>query len=211
MRVDLIDRLRCPTEHRDTWLVAAATQTVHRRLIVATLGCPECGAEFDVRDGEVWFGVPAPCEPLPLSDDETTRAAALLKLEEHGLYVLDSGWATFVHALQDMVDVDVLLADPPPFTHGVYTDAAEPESFAGQGTLRGIADRWPLAAAALHGIAIDRATPARAADAVRILRENGRMVAPARLAVPAGMRELARDARHWVAEKTGDVIQLVRR
>jgi uncharacterized protein YbaR (Trm112 family) len=199
--VELIDRLRCPNDHADTWLVATASRTAHRYLIDATLGCPECDAEYDVREGSVYFGAPVACEAMPDSEDEAMRAAALLNTQERGLYVLDGGWASLASAVQGIVDVDLLLADPP---------SAPGTTSAGQGTLRGIGDRWPLAAASLHGIALDRATPARTADAVRVLRAAGRLVAPVNAALPAGVRELARDDRHWVAEKVGDVFSLSR-
>jgi len=199
--VELIDRLRCPNDHADTWLVATSSRTAHRYLIDATLGCPECDAEFEVRDGDVFFGAPVPSDAMPDSEDEATRAAALLNVQERGLYVLDGGWASLARSMQGIVDADLLLVDPP-FVLG--------SASAGQGTLRGIGDRWPIAAASLHGIALDRATPARTADAVRVLRAAGRIVAPVKAALPAGVRELARDDRHWVAEKVGDVIALHR-
>lgn len=201
MFVDLIDRLRCPNDHADTWLVAAASRTVHRHLLDATLGCVECGAEFEIKDGDVWFGTSVEAQGMAVSEEETLRAAALLKLEERGLFLLEGGWASFAHALPQLLDVDILLSDPP---------AGITEAGVGQGTLRGVGDRWPLAAASLHGLALSRITPARAADAVRVLRPSGRLVAPIDTPLPAGVRELARDDRHWVAEKVGDVIPLAR-
>lgn len=213
MYVDLIDRLRCPNDHADTWLVATATRTAHRRLIEATLGCHECGAEFEVLDGEVRFGTRVESAPMPVSEDETMRAAALLRLEERGLYLLDGGWGSLAPTLQQVLDVDIILADPPTFT------PADPDASAASGevvdtaskcTLRGVVDRWPIASASLHGIAMQRVTNARLADALRVLRAGGRLIAPANAPVPAGARELARDERHWVAEKVGDVISLSR-
>jgi len=201
MFVEFLDRLRCPAEHADTWLVAAATRTAHRRLIEATLGCPECGAEYALRGGELWFGQRVDSTPMAASEDEAMRLAALLKLEERGLYLLDGGWAVFDGSLRALLDVAVLVVDPPSLP-----EFAE----AGEGTLRGVGDRWPLAAAAFHGIALDRATPARTADAVRLLRAGGRLVAPSSATVPPGVRELARDDRHWVAEKADDVVPLSR-
>ncbi len=198
MRVDLIDRLRCPSDHADTWLVAAATRTEQRTLMEATLGCPECKAEFELRAGELWFGARVESAPMSITDDEGLRAAALLRLEERGLYLLDGAWGSLAHALQAMLDVDLLLADPPV------------DSVAGQGTLRGVPDRWPFAGASLHGLALGLASDVRAADAVRVLRPRGRLVAPVATAVPVGVTELARDDRHWVAEKAADVVTLGR-
>lgn len=212
MYVDLIDRLRCPNEHADTWLVAAATRTVHRRLIEATLGCHVCGAEFELRDGAVWFGAGVESTPMPVNPDETMRAAALLRLEERGLYLLDGGWGSLAATLQQVADVDLILADPPALVSERTASNASGEGVDAYGkcTLRGVGDRWPIAGAALHGIAVERATNARLADALRVLRAGGRLIATASAPVPAGARELACDERHWVAEKVGDVIPLSR-
>ncbi|MFA6168403.1 MAG: hypothetical protein WC700_17400 [Gemmatimonadaceae bacterium] len=211
MYVDLIDRLRCPHEHADTWLVAAATRTAHRRLIEATLGCHECGAEYELRDGEVWFGARVERAPMAVNADETMRAAALLRLEERGLYLLEGGWGSLAAALQQVLDVDIILADPPTVSERAAADASvDGVDALGKCTLRGVGDRWPVAGAALHGIAMERATDARLSDALRVLRDGGRLIAPASAPVPAGARELARDERHWVAEKVGDVIALSR-
>jgi hypothetical protein len=67
-----------------------------------------------------------------------------------------------------------------------------------------VADRLPLGVETLAAIAIDaaHATSAFLESAVRALRFGGRLVAPADAPVPAGMRELARDATEWVAETT---------
>lgn len=200
MFVDLIDRLRCPNDHDETWLVAAAYRTENRRLVDATLGCPACKAEYAVRDGAVVFGERTPSESMPAGDDEVMRAAALLHVEERGLYVLDAGWGSLASALLALMSAEYLLVDPPP-----ATVADE-----GVGVLVGVGDRWPLAAASLQGIALERATPARVADAVRVLKPRGRLVAPAAAPVPAGINELARDARHWVGEKVSDIVTLGR-
>jgi uncharacterized protein YbaR (Trm112 family) len=198
--VELLDRLRCPNDHEDAWLVAAASRTRNRRLVDATLGCPVCHAEYPVRDGAVLFGESAPGASMPGGDVEVMRTAALLHLEEGGLYVLDAGWGSLAAELLPLVNAAYLLVDPPP-----ATVAGE-----GVGVLVGVGDRWPLAVASLQGIALDRATPARVADAVRVLKPLGRLVAPVVAPVPAGINELARDDRHWVGEKVSDVVTLRR-
>jgi hypothetical protein len=201
MFVELIDRLRCANHHDETWLVAAATHTVNRRLSEATLACPVCDAEFEVRSGEVFFGASVESEPMPVDDAEAMRAAALLSLEERALYLLEGGWGSLAPALPTIVDIDLLLVDPP---------MGEAHESAGQGVLRGVGDRWPLAPHSLRGLALDHATPARLSDAVRVLSPGGRLVAPSAALVPAGVMELARDDRHWVAERLPDVIALGR-
>ncbi|MEK7239782.1 MAG: hypothetical protein AAB224_04290 [Gemmatimonadota bacterium] len=200
MFVELLDRLRCPNDHEDTWLVAAALRTEARRLVDATLGCPVCEAEFVVRDGVVVFGEPAPSAPMPAAEDEVMRAAALLHLQERGLYVLDAGWGSLAPALLPLIPAEYLLVDPPP---GIV--AGE-----GVGIMVGIGDRWPLAAASLQGMALQRTSPPRVADAVRVLKLRGRLVAPSAVPVPVGVSELARDARHWVGEKISDLVTLGR-
>lgn len=200
MLVELIDRLRCPHVHSDSWLVATVSRTEHRRLVDATLGCPVCGAEFEVRNGVVSFGEAVCSAPMMATEDEVIRSAALLRVEERGLYVLDAGWGSLAPGLLALITAEYLLIDPPA---GIVAEESV-------GILSGVGDRWPLAGASLHGIAIERATSARLADALRTLRTGGRLVAPASAQVPSGARELARDERHWVAEKVGDVVSLAR-
>jgi hypothetical protein len=199
--VDLIDRLRCPQPHGDTWLVAAASRTERRHLLDATLGCHVCGAEFALRDGALWFGDAVDATPMPTNESEVMRAAALLSMSERGLFVLEGGWGSLASALDVLLDVDLLLVDPP---------LAAPTEAAGRGTLCGVGDRWPFAAASLHGVALEHATTARLEDAVRVLRAGARLVAPAAAPLPAGVRELARDERHWVVEKSAALVTLTR-
>lgn len=180
--------------------MAAATRTENRRLVDATLGCPVCDAEFAVRDGEVIFGERAPSQSMSAGEDEVMRAAALLHVQERGLYALESGWGSLAAALLALMPAEYLLVDPP-----AGTVAGE-----GVGILVGIGDRWPLAAASLQGIALERSTPARLAGAVRVLKPRGRLVAPSSAPVPVGVTELARDDRHWVSEKISDVVTLGR-
>lgn len=180
--------------------MATASRTEHRRLIDATLGCPVCDAEFVVLDGVVAFGEPRPSAPMMATTDEVMRAAALLHVEERGLYVLDAGWGSLAPGLLALMSAAFLLVDPPA---GIVADE-------GIGILSGIGDRWPLAASSLQGIAIERASPARVADAVRVLRPRGRLVAPSSAPLPVGVAELARDDRHWVGEKVPDVVTLGR-
>jgi hypothetical protein len=67
-----------------------------------------------------------------------------------------------------------------------------------------VAERLPLGVETLAAIAVDaaHATSLFLESAARALRLGGHLVAPADAPVPAGMRELARDATEWVAETT---------
>jgi hypothetical protein len=205
MHLDLIDALRCVRPHEDTWLVAAAAEITGRRLVRGTLGCPVCHAEYPVRDGVAFFdpALPdaapadaAPAHPAARADeDEVMRLAALLALTAPGgTIVLGGAWDACAEALLDLVETRALLAEP----------ARRPSLRDELGPVRGAAV-VPLAGGAARGVALDSATatPARLASAVHVLRAGGRLVAPVDAPLPSGVRELARDARHWVAEREG--------
>ena len=190
--MELIDTLRCPGQHEDSWLVAAVTHSVDRHILEGTLGCPVCGAEFEVRAGEVWmpFGEPAGMRPA-VDDDpaEVTRLAALLGLDERGgLYVLCGTWTAMAPALLELAPARLLAVSPT-------------SALPGMSVLRGTGDALPIAGGAARGVALDRPSGALAEAAVRVLVPGGRLVAPATTAVPALVSILARDGRHWVAER----------
>jgi uncharacterized protein YbaR (Trm112 family) len=219
MHIEFIDSLRCTRPHEESWLVAAVDRMEGRTIVRGVLGCPVCGAEYPIEDGVADFradaGAPpriqdgaesgaghhrstagrradAPEGASAAGEELAMRAAALLGLAEPGgTAVLAGAWGAASPALSSLVDVHLLLADPPFAAHGggsvsvVRTDGA-----------------LPLAAGSVRGVALDDgASPGAAAAAVRALRSGGRLVAPAGVPVPAGVTELARDARHWVAER----------
>jgi uncharacterized protein YbaR (Trm112 family) len=204
MFVELVDLLRCPRPHEDTWLVAAAESTAGRHIVRGTVGCPVCEAEYPVRDGVVHF-TPGPegdgASAAPdgrQADDaearagEAMRLAALLDLTSSGgTVVLGGAWDGYADALLALVDVRVLLVDAP----RVPALREEVSAIRAAGL--------PVAAASVRGVALDE----RTADAGRLraaaaaLRPRGRLVAPAAAPLPDGVTELARDARHWVAER----------
>ena len=108
MLVDLLEHLRCPNSHADSWLVASALRTAERHILEGTLGCPTCGSEFAIRDGVVSFGR----EDLPPSDaahadiqEDALRLAALFAAHDRGgLYVLGGAWGKLAGALSDLLD-----------------------------------------------------------------------------------------------------------
>ena len=67
----------------------------------------------------------------------------------------------------------------------------------------------PLASGAARAMAIDHVSIERAASAVRATRTTGRVVAPVSLALPDGVREIARDQVIWVAEREAVASPLV--
>lgn len=233
MHIELVDTLRCPYPHDDTWLVASVSRFEGRDIVEGSLGCPSCRRQFAVRDGEVDFterasdggeGVPAGAND-PASgrltgaatigtsdgrahaatgdsdagegnDDALLRARALLALGEPGGIVLLGGeHARHAEALEGAAQVRTL-----------QFNAAARARRAGHypSALRAIAG-IPVASGSLRAAWLDHttATPAMLSAAARALRRGGRLVAPAGASLPDGVRELARDAREWVAEGEG--------
>lgn len=201
MFVELVDRLRCVRAHEDSWLVLAARRTVDRHVMDGLLGCPICRAEYPIRDGVADFradatlqGAHADASPAAPTEEEVVRLAALLSLADvRAPVVLAGGWQPLVAALADAVPASYLVVNPTAALDG----REELSALHAAGAL-------PLADGSVHGVALDASTAddvGLVAGAVRALRPRGRLVAPVSLALPAGLRELARDARHWVAER----------
>lgn len=200
MQRDLLDALRCPGTHEESWLVAMVLEANGPTLLSAELACPVCGAEFCITDGVAHFADLAPeLQPTavltsaPYSSDMVLRLAALLGVAESplpvalvGRYGAASGvLASFVSAPQLLVNSGAVRSAP-----GVSRIV--------------VADRLPLGVESLAAVAVDaaHATPAFLESAARALRLGGRLVAPAEAKIPAGMHELARDDTEWVAETT---------
>ena len=199
MFIELVDLLRCPRDHEDSWLVAAIYEKSDRDILSGILGCPICGAEYPIRQGVAIFGDAATtgAEPARTAYDETDddaamRCAAMLDLfDPGGAVILGGTWGRAARALLDIAPVSVLLVDPPA---GVVIGN-------GLSAIR-IGNRLPVAPGSLRGIALDERTgvPAVVEAAVRALKARGRLVAPVSAAVPTGVTERVRDDRHWVGE-----------
>lgn len=204
MFIELVDALRCPVPHEESWLVASATRMEARHIVEGTLGCPVCRAEYPVHRGVVDFRRAAappvkPVEPPQRDPAEAMRLAAFLALGDAGGFaVLLDAWGAQAPALRELVETPLILVDPPTGTEG------EPgiSVLLSDGPI-------PLAAGASRGTAIHRDEPLRVTEAGRITRVGGRLVAPAGVALPAGVRELARDDALWVAEKEPERSPLV--
>lgn len=209
MFIELVDALRCPVQHEESWLVASATRMEARHIVDGLLGCPVCHAQYPVRNGVADFRRAASSSTsrssvssgLPAHRDAGTamRLAALLGLSDAaGFAVLFDEWGAQASALRELVETPLMLVDPPAGTAG------EP------GISVVLSDGTPpLAAAASRATAIGASSAERAAAAVRVTRAGGRVVAPAAVPVPDGVRELARDDAMWVGEKAADRSPLV--
>ena len=199
MFIELVDTLRCPTPHEESWLVLASTRMVARHVVDGTLGCPVCAAEYPIRDGVVDFRrAPSVAPPAaePSDAEQAMRLAAFLALNDaQGFAVLMGRWGSHALELRGLVECPLILADPP----------ASVEAAPGLSILR-TDGPLPIAAGAARGVALDASSAAgppdqRIASGVRATRVKGRLVGRVDLALPDGVTELARDARDWVAER----------
>lgn len=127
------------------------------------------------------------------------RLAALLDITTPGgVVVLAGEWARGARALAtgEIVErVHVLALDPP--------DGMES---GGGVSIALTSDEMPVRPVAARGIALDAAhtAPDYMASAARSLLPGARLLAPVETAIPAGLTELARDERNWLAVKGAD-------
>ncbi len=206
---DLLDALRCPNTHAESWLVAIVHATDGLTLVAADLACPVCGAEFAITGGLAHFGTPARHASSPHADQpsEPIRLAALLGLSDGDTPVLLSGrYALAGHAIAELVNVPQLWVNAP-----ASVDATAPRTSQMQ-----VGARLPLGVATLAAAAIDQldATEAMLDSVGRAVKPGGRIVAPVSVPRPDALKELARDDREWVAEVTtraSGLIELRRR
>ena len=206
MFIELVDALRCPVPHEESWLVASATRMEARHIVDGLLGCPVCHAEYPVVNGVADFRreptLALRAEPDPVLRGDATTAmhlAAYLGLSDAtGFVVLLDEWGAQASALRELVETPIMLVDPPAGRDG------EP------GISVVLSDGIPpLAAGASRATAIGHASAERAAAAVRVTRVGGRLVGPAALVLPDGVREIARDDALWVGEKEPERSPLV--
>ncbi len=190
---DLLDSLRCPRAHAESWLVAMVHRADGPVLLDADLACPVCGAEFRIIDGTAQFDAAEPGVRDEAMD--ATRTAALLGLSEGHLPVLLTGrYAGTGAALGELVPLPQVWLNP----SGGLPAPAVPRS-----TLV-VRARLPLGVETLAAAAVDaaHANSVMLASIVRAVRVGGRVLAPATVPIPDGLRALARDDEAWVAEVT---------
>jgi len=197
MFIELIDVLRCPMAHEESWLVLASARIDGRDVMEGVLGCPVCQAEYPIVDGVVRFARESrPAEVAePSSQEEALRLAALLDLSDSRGYAIITGTlGSNAPSLRALTDVQLLLVNPPPHIE------------MGNG-LSGLAlgSDWtalPLASSSARAVALaDSTSSSQLLAAVRVVRPSGRVLAPVALALPDGVAELARDDRQWLVER----------
>ena len=203
MYIELIDLLRCPRDHEETWLVAAFTKMDGRFVIEGKLGCPVCSSSYVISNGiadlrvhskvSTQSGVPAPANP-----DTAMRLAALLNLTRPGaLAILEGESAASAHEVSEIGQCRVIALNP----------ASRVDDSERVATV--LADaRIPFASSSVYGIAMsdDRLS----GDISRVLQAGGRAVIPAGASVPGALNELARDDQSVVAEFVGPMVSLKR-
>ena len=206
MFIDLVESLRCVAPHEESWLVASFDEMDGRAIVRGTLGCPVCRRRYPIVDRIAWLGVDPGSAPALISvvgddenpDTERSRLAALLDLSDPGgLCILEGTWARLAPALVELVTTQILAINPDaPLipTEGI--------------SILRTPDLLPIGAAVARGVALGdaswRSLQAWAplmAGAVHALSRGGRLLAPSAIPVPPGVRELARDARHWIGER----------
>jgi hypothetical protein len=178
-----------------------------RLVVEAKLGCPDCGAEYFIRNGVAIFsGEESTDSVLQISppDDAAVRIAAFLDLTGSGKIVLLAGdEATSAEALSELADARIIALNSP---LGFQSPLSE--------RIAQVRARVPipLALRSLDGVALDDAhsIPEIVSEAARLLRPRGRLLASARAALSPEFRELARDETHVIAEYVGELVSLRR-
>jgi len=194
MFVELIEALRCVRAHEDAHLVASATRTEARSIMDGVLGCPVCGAEYQITDGVARFDPASGFGPaVHASAEDAMRAAALLGLADPGGFaMLHGAWGAHAELIGRLTQVRLVLLNPP---IDVARDSAAGIILCG--------DAVPLAPGSARALAIaEGASAAFATSAVQAVRGGGRIVGAVTMARPEGTAPIASDERHWVAEKT---------
>jgi hypothetical protein len=207
--IEMIDLLRCINAHEDAWLVASFREVANRMVVDGTLGCPICSAEYEISNGVVDFTrgesiADREAERAHAShrrEELATRAGAYLDATQPGATIVLGGlWAYAAQDLAEMADVRVIALNAP-------AGVVESERV---GLLR-IARRIPLARGSAHGVALDAWFEAETiAEAMRIVRPAGRVVAAASAPAPEGTIVLAHDEHYRVAEKAPEMLSLRR-
>jgi uncharacterized protein YbaR (Trm112 family) len=190
--IELVDVLRCPHAHQETYLVASVDRTEGRQIMEGVLGCPICLAEFPIRGGVAEFseGAAPRVSSFATRDDDALRLAALLDLTSaSGFAVLFGSWGRAANQVAALTPVPLVLVNPP-------GDVTVAERI----SIVRCANVLPLASGSARAGALDPSLDIPVTAQAAAVRTRGRVVGPTSIAPLTGMREIARDERTWVAE-----------
>jgi uncharacterized protein YbaR (Trm112 family) len=198
MFIELIDLFRCPVDHEDSWLVAAFTKMNGRFVVEGKLGCHVCSATYPVVDGVAIFAdAEGETATGSAAADDVIRTAALLGLTQPGsLVVLEREAASLAQGIAQMTECRIIAINAP-------IDVEESERV---GLIAADA-RFPIARGSVDGLVLT-SDEAGFAEAGRVLRPGGRVIAPASVTIGGEFREIARDERSVVAELVGPLVTL---
>jgi len=205
--IELIDLLRCPREHEETWMVAAFNKMNGRFVVSGKLGCPVCHANYAIEDGipdlrtDPFFVALVDTPPRRVATDEAERLAAFLNLAREGATVLLAGH--HADAARSVAELTMTRT----FTIRPHPVVAHADSELIATVLAGT--RLPFATSSIDGIAIDD-DQFSMAEISRVLKPGGRFVAPSATELAGNIRELARDENFVVAEAVGPLLNLRR-
>lgn len=203
MFIELIDLLRCPVDHEESWLVAAFAKMDQRFVIEGQLGCPVCSATYQIRAGVAEFaGAPAWSKGMrPVAGaDEAVRFAAMLGLIRPGsAAVLHGSAGVNAASIAEMTGARIIVVNS-------LAPAGESERV---GVVTA-ASRLPVAAGSLDGIVVETSSDQAIGEALRVVRPGGRIVAPAGTTAGGRFVELARDDRNVVGEIAVPLVTLRR-
>lgn len=206
MFIELIDGLRCTSQHPPISLVAAITEREGRHVTRGTLGCPTCHREYPILDGVTWFTRPSEkadavgCVWRGEHDASgAIRIGALLAATEGITVALVGDWARYAQELTELL--------------GLRAFAVNPRGSVDESERLGVlhsGNRLPFRGNSLRGIAIDDSgwSLQDLELATRVLAYGGRMVAPASSPMPSDIEEIARDDDVWVGEKRAELVSL---
>jgi uncharacterized protein YbaR (Trm112 family) len=205
--IELIDLLRCPREHEETWLVAAFNRMAGRFVIEGRLGCPVCHENYSIEHGipdlrtDHHSASAARSHPEPLDPEAAVRLAAFLNLTREGSTVVLAGdHADSAHGVAELATCRTFAIRPHPvFPHD------DSELVAAVAADR----RLPFATSSIDGIAMS-AGEFTMEEISRVLKPGGRLVAPSTTKLAGNVRELARDETNVVAEAVGPLLSLRR-